>query len=77
MTSKIATWVLATLGVLAVGFGLVMRTTSLPKAFEARRVKAILAPREAARPLADADTVTVQNDLALVTSPRLTAYEAK
>lgn len=49
------TWVLAVLGALIVGLGLVMWTTSLPRAFEARRAEATSAPREAARPLTEAD----------------------
>lgn len=49
------TWVLAVLVVLAIGLGLVIWTTSLPRAFEARRADAAAAPRDAARPLTEAD----------------------
>jgi hypothetical protein len=49
------TWVLAVLVVLVVGVGLVIWTTSLPRAFGACRAEAAAAPRDAARPLTEAD----------------------
>lgn len=48
-------WALVAVSVLAVGLGLVMWTTSLPSAFEARRDKAKTAPREEPRLLTEAD----------------------
>ncbi len=48
-------WALVAVSVLAVGLGLVMWTTSLPRAFEARRSEAIAVPREESRLLTEAD----------------------
>jgi hypothetical protein len=48
-------WALLAIGALIVGLAAVIWTTSLPRAFEARKVEAIAAPREAARPLTEAD----------------------
>ncbi|MGB8812285.1 MAG: DUF6544 family protein [Paracoccaceae bacterium] len=48
-------WVLAFLGVLVTGLGLVMWTSGLSKAFETRRAEAMSAPREAAQLLTEAD----------------------
>ncbi len=48
-------WALVVVSVLAVGLGLVIWTTSLPRAFEARKAEAMAAPREVARLLTEAD----------------------
>lgn len=48
-------WALAAVSVLAVGLGLLIWTTSLPRAFEARKAAAIAAPHEEARLLTEAD----------------------
>lgn len=48
-------WAMLAICVLAVGLGLVMWTTSLPRAFETRQAEATAIPRDAARPLTEAD----------------------
>lgn len=48
-------WALVAVSVLAIGLGLVIWTTSLPRAYEARRAKAMAVPREEARLLTEAD----------------------
>lgn len=48
-------WALAAASVLAVGIGLLVWTTSLPRAFDARRSEAIAIPREEPRLLTEAD----------------------
>ena len=48
-------WTLVAVSVLAVGLGLVIWTTSLPRAYEARRAEAMAVPREEARLLTEAD----------------------
>lgn len=49
------TWALAAVLVLAVSLGLVLWTTSLPRAFEARKAEAMAAPRDEATVLTEAD----------------------
>ncbi len=48
-------WTLAVVSVLALGIGLVIWTTSLPRAFEARKAEAMASPHEEARLLTEAD----------------------
>jgi hypothetical protein len=48
-------WAVAAVSVLAIGLGLMIWTTSLPRAFEARRAEATAAPREEPRLLTEAD----------------------
>ncbi|MGL4238330.1 DUF6544 family protein [Tabrizicola sp.] len=48
-------WALVAASVLALGLGLLMWTTSLPRAFETRRAEAMAVPREDARLLTEAD----------------------
>lgn len=48
-------WALVATSVLALGLGLLIWTTSLPRAFETRRAEAMAAPREEARLLTEAD----------------------
>ncbi len=48
-------WALVAVSVLAIGLGLVIWTTSLPRAYEARRAEAMAVPREEARLLTEAD----------------------
>jgi hypothetical protein len=55
MRKWIMTWALAIVPVLIAGLLFVMWTTSLPRAFEARRAEAIFAPRDVTRLLTEAD----------------------
>jgi hypothetical protein len=48
-------WVLVAVSVLAIGLGLVIWTTSLPRAYEARKAEAIAAPHDEPRLLTEAD----------------------
>jgi hypothetical protein len=48
-------WALVAVCVVAVGLGLVIWTTSLPRAYETRKAEAMAAPREEARVLTEAD----------------------
>jgi len=49
------TWFLLALCTLVLGLALVIRTTSLPRDYEARKAGAMAAPRKAASPLTEAD----------------------
>lgn len=55
MRNNIMIWAVAVVSVLALGIGLVMWSTSLPRAFEARKAEAIATPREVPRLLTEAD----------------------
>jgi hypothetical protein len=48
-------WILIPLCALTLGLGLVIWATSLSRAFESRKLEAMAAPREAGRPLTEAD----------------------
>jgi hypothetical protein len=50
-------WAIAAVSVLAVSIGLVVWTTSLPRAFDARRAEAMAVPREEERVLTEVDIV--------------------
>ncbi len=53
------TWVLAVFGVLALGLGTVIWTTSLTRAFESRRVEVAAVPRDPQRVLTEADIASL------------------